>query len=203
MLEVEGVLQDHQIVAQVGVVDAHELLVLLELVVGLTHLQLQGAQLIGVGVALLLQACAGSFHRGRAGEVEQGVVELQARLNAPFPGRGRDGAAVGHIKRAGRGDGCAAWSGGEDPVRRKHGAKSQIVVGLVGGGGAASTLVAAVGKGADGGPIAAHGGLNAGQGSSHLLPLGLQGGAVGKGDGQSLLQAEAGDAAGLELLGGG
>ena len=45
--------------------------------------------------------------------------------------------------------------------------------------------------------------MDAGQGGSHLLALGLQGGAVGKGDRQGLLQAEAGDAAGLKLLGGG
>ena len=108
LLEVEGVLQDHQVVAQVGVVDAHQLLVLLELVIGLTHLQLQGAQLVGIGVALLLQAGAGRFHRGRAGEVEQGVVELQAPLNAPFPGGGRHGTAVGHIKGACGGNGCPA-----------------------------------------------------------------------------------------------
>ena len=102
LLEVERVLQYYQVVAQVGVVDAHKLLVLLELVIGLTHLQLQGAQLVGIGVALLLQAGPGRFHRGRAGKVEQGVVELQAPFDGPCARGGCKTAAVGYIKGTSR-----------------------------------------------------------------------------------------------------
>ena len=88
LLEIEAVLQDHQIVAHVRVVDAHQLPLLLQLVVGLAHLQLQGAQLIGVGVALLLEAGAGCLHLGGAGEIEQRVVELQPAFKGAAAGGG-------------------------------------------------------------------------------------------------------------------
>ena len=70
------------------------------------------------------------------------------------------------------------------------------------GFGAAAAVVAPGRKGADHGPVGAHRRLEAGQGCSHLLALGLQAGATGKSNGQGLLKAQAGDTRGLELLGG-
>ena len=100
MFEIEGVLEDHQVVAYVGVVHAHQLFLLLQLVIGLAHLKLQGAQLVGVAVALLLEAGPGCLHLGGAGEIQQGVVELQPAFKGAAAGGGLHRAAFRHIKRA-------------------------------------------------------------------------------------------------------
>ena len=62
---------------------------------------------------------------------------------------------------------------------------------MVGGFADSLLAVAAVGKGANPRPIGAQLCLHQGQAGGHLLPLGLQGGAVGKGQGQGLAEAEA------------
>ncbi len=77
LLEIEGVLEDDQVVAHRGVADAHQLVGLLELVVGLAHLQLQPAQVVGVEVAGLPQPGPGGAHLRCAGEIQQGVAQLQ------------------------------------------------------------------------------------------------------------------------------
>ena len=51
LFEIQGVLQDHQIAAHIGILNPHQLVSLLQLVIGLAHLQLELAHLIGIGVA--------------------------------------------------------------------------------------------------------------------------------------------------------
>jgi len=187
-LEVERIAQDHQIVAHRRILDAHVLIGLLQLVVGLAHLQLQQAQLVGVAVAGGVQPRPRRLHGRGAGEVDQGVIELQA--GEALRGETVEGgpAAIRHVE----GPVHRLAIGGPQAVGIEVGAEARHAAGR--GVEVVATLVAAaVGHGADPRPPAAQAGLQLRQGRRHLQPLGLQRGAAGERDRQGLLQADRSD----------
>ena len=184
-LEVERIAQDHQVVAHRRVLDAHVLIGLLQLVVGLAHLQLQQPQLVGVAVAGGRQPRPRRLHGRGAGEVDQGVIELQAGEALGGEAVEIGPAAVGHIEgpihRLAIGGPQAV--GVEIRAEPVHAAGRGVEV-------VAALVAAAVGHGADPRPPGAQAGLQLRQGRRHLQPLALQRGAAGEGDRQGLLQAD-------------
>ena len=174
LLEGQHVLQDHEIVAEVGVTDPHQLVAALQVVVGLAHRQLESAQAVGVAVAGLLQSGPGLLHGGSAGKVHQGISQFQPGCDAAVALVQVGVGPAGDIERAAGGEGAAKT---QDRVALRH-AKA-----------GAALVIAKPRQGLNLGPIPAQPCLKIGQRPGHLQPLLLELRAVDVGHSQRLREA--------------
>ena len=184
--QIEGVLQDQQVIAHRGVLDADVLIGLLQLVVGLADVQLQLAQLVAIELPLPLQHGPCGLNPGGAGKVQEGVVQLQAG--------GADVAGLVEV-------GTPVGGDIEGSPRLKQGPQVQVAV--ADGGGVVRTDLAgaAAGDRTDPRPVGAKGRLEFIEGGRDPLPLGEELRVVFEAQGKGLEQAQALNDSFLELLG--